>query len=581
MTYKDADGDLITVSSDIELTELFSTAATLSPPVARVFLSSSVAPASAERGAPRTAPISSDDPERIGVLISRVSQLLTAVQSTDRAAMDIDKVPLDAPGAVASDAVPAGQPRKRLFSGLRPYIAAFPSGRAGFRKHVQTVSPEVKIAFKKLVRYIANSDNTWEIVSALKDNYPALRRWTEAELGNAGLPEQSKVDRFVADVEAALLPRLGEELNQRVVELSRLALADEGFVNILREMRGMDTMPWEEGYVPRIKKASRGIGAKAATDAPSVSKAAHNTAKDVANDATMETLRDTGATEQGTESGAPRKGVFAGLRPYLRAFPSGKPGFRKSAAAVSPEVKIEFKKTVRFVVKSPDRVKIVSALKNAFPILRQWIDTELEEEGLPGPDKVQEVVKEVESSLLAEAGEEATTKVTEFMRMALGDEGVVSMLRKIRGMGPMPWEEGFKLSSMTRSRGPHGLNDKDGPGSKERRFAWDSIAADTSVPPAPLTVGNRGPKVKFLHKVLTDLGYMNESMYGRRMGFYGPKTKDAVLQFQREHALNDVCDDGVYDSPTAKHLCDVVEGRSAGAQTEKGDDVVEPNVVQV
>lgn len=56
----------------------------------------------------------------------------------------------------------------------------------------------------------------------------------------------------------------------------------------------------------------------------------------------------------------------------------------------------------------------------------------------------------------------------------------------------------------------------------------------TLTEPAFLKVGSRGPEVATLQSVLKELGYDP----GRVDGVFGPKTKEAVISFQRDYGLN-------------------------------------------
>lgn len=601
ITYNDPDGDLITVSSDLELSEFFAIAKGNAPSVARIFLSSPSIPA------PSASPILTDS-DHINSLVSGVSQLLSAINRSDP--MDVSSSPAAGPvaGVVTRGppkVVPPTAPgsRKRLLSGLRPYMFAFPSGKVGLRKHLKSVSPDVKVTFKKLVRYIVNDEHTLRIVSALKEAFHILSCWVEEDLGENALPTPEAVDMLVMTVERSMLLLTEEEPTKRVIAFIHLALADEAVVNMLRETRGMGPMPWDSEFEEKSKKTARSAGPKAATDAATASGRQHCA------------LRDAVMTGCGAERPAQKKGILAGLRPFLSSFPSGRIGLRKCAKSVAPELKKEFRGVVRYVSKSPNRKEIVVALKGASPILREFIEAELETEATPAPEKLQAFVSAVKDSILPKTGEDACTKICGFMDKALADEGVLDILRKGREIGPFPWEKRFHKRAMLKMKnGPRGFNvhhnsecsnckckpivgsrfkcmnkaefnlceschnneavNKAGLNFREFKYVWESIVADTNVPPAPLKAGDRGPRVKFLHKVLTDLGFMNEAMYAKRVGFYSPKTESAVQQFQHEQNMNDLCEDGIYDKATAERLEGVVTARSA--QPQGSAQAVEP-----
>lgn len=299
-------------------------------------------------------------------------------------------------------------------------------------------------------------------------------------------------------------------------------------------------------------------------------------------------------TEKGT------KGLLGGLRPYMAAFPDGKGAFKKCLWSVSPQVKMEFKKLVRYVVKSEQRITIVAALKDGFPLFRCWIGTNVGETEPPNSTDVEKILGEVKNSLSESGVEgEAVNQVADFMGLALADEGTINILRKIKDMEYMPWEKGFVGSVKVRkvqrdfdvhqriacnacktkpivgtryccvNRKKFNLCEKcyrnnnvrkEGLRFTEYKYIWESALGDAKVPPAPLKQKDRGPKVMFLHKVLTDLGYMNEAMYKQRPGLYANNTRHAVTQFQREKMDDSVRELGTYDESTSMSLGNAVNG---------------------
>ncbi|CDF32394.1 unnamed protein product [Chondrus crispus] len=316
-----------------------------------------------------------------------------------------------------------------------------------------------------------------------------------------------------------------------------------------------------------------------------------------------------------------RKGLFHGLRQYISAFPSGKSGFKKHATSVSPEVKVSFKKLVRYIKKEEDTGAIVSALKDNLPTFRKWLVSDLGDQGFPEEISIHVIVTALHEDLLPKVGEHTTSRITSFVSTALVDEGVVAILRKLRSLGPMPWENGFTFSRIGK-QGPRGFDvhhkiqctscgmrpivgsrfkctnrknfnlctnchgneqvAKEGMKFTECKYVWENVLVDVRVPPAPLKIGDRGPRVKFLHKVLTDAGYMNESMYLRQMGLFSTKTQAAVKQFQQEQGLGSSAEDGNYDEITANCLENMVETRDMNIETStQASDQVEPIAVGV
>lgn len=310
-------------------------------------------------------------------------------------------------------------------------------------------------------------------------------------------------------------------------------------------------------------------------------------------------MRDAPAVQSAQDSKG-GKGLLRGLRPYIAAFPEGKSAFKKCLWSVSPEVKVDFKKLVHHIVKSEHRATIVAALKDAFPLLRGWIGECIGDSGVPDSSEVERILGEIQKSLLESGVEnEDVNKITDFLRLVLADDGAVNILRRTKGMEHMPWEQGFvnsvKLRRVRRGFDVHQRiacdackmkpiigtryksvdrknynlcancygNEsvkKEGIEFKECKYVWESALDTAKVPPAPLRPKERGPKVMFLHKVLTDLGYMNESMYKQHPGFYGDNTMNAVIQFQREKMGDLACMLGIYDESTAESLRNAVDG---------------------
>eukprot|EP00177_Eucheuma_denticulatum_P002988 GFKZ01005381.1.p1 GENE.GFKZ01005381.1~~GFKZ01005381.1.p1 ORF type:complete len:318 (-),score=31.98 GFKZ01005381.1:1121-2014(-) len=136
-----------------------------------------------------------------------------------------------------------------------------------------------------------------------------------------------------------------------------------------------------------------------------------------------------------------RRGLWFVLRKYMAFYPSGRQALRRELASVSPQVKAEFKQLVRYIRKSGNREDIISALKEAFPLLRGWASDEMDDIDVPVAGQIDSLVEAVEPALVPKAGKEATEKITAFIKLALTDQRVLSIIRKMGEMGPMPWEE--------------------------------------------------------------------------------------------------------------------------------------------
>lgn len=315
---------------------------------------------------------------------------------------------------------------------------------------------------------------------------------------------------------------------------------------------------------------------------------------------TADVVMKDATTVQRAQGNKGEKGMLSGLRPFLAAFPGGKGAFKKCLWSVSPQVKMEFKKLVRYVAKSEHRATTVAALGDAFPLVRGCVSECIGDNGTPESGNIERIAGEINKGLLESGVEnEAASKITDFVRLALADDGVVDILRRTKDMEHMPWEQGFvnsvKLRRLQRGFDVHqriacdackmkpivgtryksvdrksrnlcancyGNENvkKEGLEYKECKYVWESGLDTARVPPAPLRPKDRGPKVMFLHKVLTDLGYMNESMYKQRPGLYTDNTMNAVMQFQREKVGDSVRKPGIYEENTAESLRNAVEG---------------------
>lgn len=70
------------------------------------------------------------------------------------------------------------------------------------------------------------------------------------------------------------------------------------------------------------------------------------------------------------------------------------------------------------------------------------------------------------------------------------------------------------------------------------------------VPPAPLVLGDRGPRVMHLHFVLYTLGYILTRAPGFRVDAYTVATRDAVARFQDDASTETLMERGAYSART-------------------------------
>lgn len=277
---------------------------------------------------------------------------------------------------------------------------------------------------------------------------------------------------------------------------------------------------------------------------------------------------------------------------------------------VSQQTREAFQQASQAVMAVDDPSRVLNAARAGMPVVRAWMRDRLGEEGPVAQDDVNRLVAELENTVGEGMGTEITGRVAELVRVALRDHVVIEVLRQVPDdvsfswdaeMRPPGWEplrrSGFSVHTgiecdscgtlpvqgsrfKATNRANYDLCDrcynddtvnKQGIEFKEYKYIWEAQLDDAPVPPAPLVMGNRGVSVAFLQKLLTDLGYMNETMYRRGVGMFGPNTKAAVMQFQREHGLSDVVDAGAYDATTAASLVSIIETQVPPTAAAGGD----------
>lgn len=85
------------------------------------------------------------------------------------------------------------------------------------------------------------------------------------------------------------------------------------------------------------------------------------------------------------------------------------------------------------------------------------------------------------------------------------------------------------------------------------RWVWECVEPGKEVPSGGLKRGDQGPRVKFLHKVLMDVGVMGGGLMPGKLRFYGENTRITVEELQRWLGVKG-CEPGVYDDATAQAL---------------------------
>ncbi len=80
--------------------------------------------------------------------------------------------------------------------------------------------------------------------------------------------------------------------------------------------------------------------------------------------------------------------------------------------------------------------------------------------------------------------------------------------------------------------------------------------------------GDRGADVKQLQEKLVELGYMTQQQMDTGAGIFGPRTRAAVLAFQRDHGIEAI---GVVGPKTRAALSTTTSGASAVSSLRRGD----------
>lgn len=270
------------------------------------------------------------------------------------------------------------------------------------------------------------------------------------------------------------------------------------------------------------------------------------------------------------------------------------------------EVSHETRAAVAELVGTGNRDAVLRAARAARPVAREWIRTRLGEDGGLDRSAVDDLVRGVEHAVRGAIGPEVTRPLTRLLRTALGDEAVVGMLRampeEVLGGAEAGRGVGVDLEGGDRAFMQHrGVEcdacgkvpivgsryvctnvdeydlcgacyesnavSKEGLQFRECRYVWEKELGDALVPPAPLRIGGRGPRVALLQKRLAELGFLNETLNMPAIGRFGPNTRMAVLQFQREYGLANTAMEGVYDGATAAKLVSLLEERNTAAMS--------------
>lgn len=273
--------------------------------------------------------------------------------------------------------------------------------------------------------------------------------------------------------------------------------------------------------------------------------------------------------------------------------------------------------TMRALAANPGPSAMLAAVPTVLPAVRGFLN----DLGATGPviqERVETFVGALTSTLASALGADGAARVASFARIALADPAVIALLRRVAGVGAS-WGGGAAEAArdagadvvsrveqmMTRlgrldvhdgvacdecgmepmvgtrhkcsSRDNYDLcdscyNSVDRSGTEFRavNYPWEAEQGRALVPRPTLVYGSQGVEVMFLQHLLTNLGYMTPADYRVRVGYYGPRTADAVNLFRADFGLGTQGTYGLYDDVTAASLLSVLDSRappvtSAGA----------------
>lgn len=296
--------------------------------------------------------------------------------------------------------------------------------------------------------------------------------------------------------------------------------------------------------------------------------------------------------------GSPFAGMWGVLEPFQAAL-CGDSDVMQQLQNVSASTQAAFWEVVARVMSSGNRSALGAAIHNVVPTVRTWMTSELGDTGALAEENVNSLATALQTQMEPVLGQALTEQIVTFVRTALTDEVIVGLLRRVTGVFSRLESDGEESGWRQASRsgfdvhrniecdscgtGPivgsrfRCLNradydlcsacmasetvDKTGLDFKECKYIWEALDEVANTPPPPLSPGDQSVNVAFLQKLLTDLGYLDASAYRRRVGLYGPRTRDAVSTFQREHGLENVVSSGSYDATTAASLSSIIESQ--------------------
>lgn len=285
------------------------------------------------------------------------------------------------------------------------------------------------------------------------------------------------------------------------------------------------------------------------------------------------------------------------LRDVFMVYPVDKPKLRLALKSVQPTTRKAFQRLCGAVRRSANGKMAVDVLKNS-SVVKLWLAENIDGDACPSEDSVKKLVCII-GAALCNVDKKLVDSFSKFAVLALQDKAFVSCVAyAAETMDPKEKQgsipavcgnagKGFKTFNGTKCDmcgvspivGELYMNVSNKKNVicnacflridvhsdthesyKKCEYVWEYVFPKANVPPPTLKVGSRGAKVKFLHKLLTDLGYMNRSMYAKRSGLFSLETKKCLETFQLENGISD--DHGEYKRATAVGLEKILKERT-------------------
>ena len=177
------------------------------------------------------------------------------------------------------------------------------------------------------------------------------------------------------------------------------------------------------------------------------------------------------------------------------------------------------------------------------------------------------VAKKIQSSVVTEQ-----PKMVKIQKPAIQKLNVLEIKEIQKSAKPQVVE--IKRHTIKKPVRPHTIKKKpvvetQGPPKAEAKI--DQQDSKLALPSAPLRYGHRGPGVARLQHALIQLGFMDPSAIRWHVGFYGPRTTEAVAKVSRAMGLDEAVH-GVFTDVVRQCLQNLLGEGKAPAPSESADD---------